>query len=50
LRNSVALADWQKHHPEEGRAAPVLEGQVLQFIDSPNRYGLPPFYELHVWA
>lgn len=29
---------------------PVLEGQLLQFVDSPNRFGLPAHYELHVWA
>jgi hypothetical protein len=29
---------------------PVLEGQVFNYVGSPNRYGLPPFYELHVWA
>jgi hypothetical protein len=27
-----------------------LDGQLFNFIGSPNRYGLPPFYELHVWA
>jgi len=31
-------------------AAPEVEGHLMLFIDSPNRYGLPPFYELHVWA
>ncbi len=31
-------------------APPVLDGQLFNFIDAPNRYGLPPFYELHVWA
>lgn len=29
---------------------PVLEGQVFNYVGSPNRYGLPAFYELHVWA
>lgn len=29
---------------------PVLEGQVLQFVDSPNRFNIPAFFELHVWA
>jgi hypothetical protein len=29
---------------------PVLVGQHFQFVNSPNRYGLPAFYELHVWA
>ena len=29
---------------------PVLEGQTFQLVTSPNRYGLPAFFELHVWA
>jgi hypothetical protein len=45
----IVLADlWhQSHAPQD---PPVLEGQLLQFNDSPNRFGLPPFYEIHVWA
>ena len=31
-------------------SAPQVEGHLMQFIDGPNRYGLPPFFELHVWA
>lgn len=31
-------------------SAPQVEGHLMQYIDSPNRYGLPPFFELHVWA
>ena len=27
-----------------------LEGHLFSFTGAPNRYGLPPFYELHVWA
>jgi len=27
-----------------------LEGQLFNFNSAPNRYGLGPFYELHVWA
>ncbi len=27
-----------------------LEGQLFNFSPAPNRYGLGPFYELHVWA
>lgn len=27
-----------------------LGGQLFSFTGSPNRYGLPAFYELHVWA
>jgi hypothetical protein len=27
-----------------------LDGHLFSFTNAPNRYGLPPFYELHVWA
>jgi hypothetical protein len=27
-----------------------LEGHLFSFTSEPNRYGLPAFYELHVWA
>jgi hypothetical protein len=27
-----------------------LEGQLFNFTGAPNRYGLDPFYQLHVWA
>jgi hypothetical protein len=27
-----------------------LEGQLFNFTGAPNRYGLDPFYALHVWA
>jgi hypothetical protein len=42
----VDAATWLAHHP----APPMLEGQAFQLVGSPNRYGLPPFFELHVWA
>lgn len=29
---------------------PVLQGQVFLYVDSPNRYNVPAFFELHVWA
>jgi hypothetical protein len=29
---------------------PALEGNLMNYIESPNRYGLPAFYEIHVWA
>lgn len=29
---------------------PKLNGQLFHLFDSPNRYGLPAFYTLHVWA
>jgi hypothetical protein len=44
----VLASVWHLNHSEQD--PPVLEGQLLQFEDSPNRFGLPPFYELHVWA
>jgi hypothetical protein len=28
----------------------VLNGHLFHFVGAPNRYGLDPFYELHVWA
>jgi hypothetical protein len=31
-------------------ATPELGGQLMHLIESPNRYGLPAFYTLHVWA
>lgn len=31
-------------------SAPQVEGHLMQYIDAPNRYGLPAFFELHVWA
>jgi hypothetical protein len=43
----VVLADtWLASHT----SPPVLEGQSFQFVSSPNRYGLPAHFELHVWA
>ncbi|MFZ0955247.1 MAG: hypothetical protein WAN60_02825 [Candidatus Sulfotelmatobacter sp.] len=29
---------------------PVLEGQVFNFVPAPNRFNIPSFFELHVWA
>lgn len=31
-------------------ATPQLGGQLLHLFESPNRFGLPNFYTLHVWA
>jgi hypothetical protein len=45
----IVLADaWNASHPDN--SPPTLMGQVFQYNGSPNRYRLPPFYELHVWA
>jgi hypothetical protein len=29
---------------------PELFGETFNLVESPNRYGIPPFYELHAWA
>lgn len=38
---------WLKNN---NSTPPVLEGQVLQLVAAPNRFNLPTFFELHVWA
>lgn len=43
----VFQAAWDAAHKG---VPPVLDGQTLQFVGSPNRFGIPAFYELHVWA
>lgn len=43
----VLAADWAKQNPD---SAASLEGHLLNYVGEPNRYGLPAFYELHVWA
>jgi hypothetical protein len=43
----VVASEW---HAKNGDAPPVILGQQTHFVNSPNRYGLPAFYELHVWA
>jgi hypothetical protein len=42
----VDAATWDKTHQQ----APELDGQIFHFFDAPNRFGLRPFYTLHVWA
>lgn len=37
---------WDATH----RHSPRLFGTAFNFTDAPNRYGLPPFYSLHVWV
>ena len=44
----LVLADaWHAKHPG---AAPELMGQLFHLFEAPNRFGLPAFYTLHVWA
>jgi hypothetical protein len=43
----LLIADvWDKAH----KGPPELMGQLFHLFDSPNRFGLPAFYTLHVWA
>jgi hypothetical protein len=40
-------ASWLADH---NNTPPVLEGQVFNFVAAPNRFNIPSFFELHVWA
>lgn len=43
----LVFADaWDK----KKQGPPQLMGQLFHYFESPNRFGLPPFYTLHVWA
>ena len=43
----LVLADaWDATHA----SPPELMGQLFHLFEAPNRFGLPAFYTLHVWA
>ena len=43
----LVLADaWNAKHTDP----PQLMGQLFHLFDAPNRFNLPAFYTLHVWA
>jgi hypothetical protein len=44
----VLASDWATLHPDG--STPALDGHLTNYVGEPNRYGLPAFYELHVWA
>jgi len=45
----IQLADdWAARYPNGG--VPSVDGNLMNLVGFPNRYGLPAFYELHVWA
>ena len=44
----VIAADWARLHKEGG--TPSVDGHLMHYVGEPNRYGLPAFYEMHVWA
>ena len=43
----VLDSNWSAAHPG---TVPALQGNLLNYIAAPNRYGLPAFWEIHVWA
>lgn len=43
----VDAATWLKNN---NNTPPALDGQDFQFVAAPNRFNLPDFFELHVWA
>jgi hypothetical protein len=42
----VLANQWNATHTDP----PQLMGQLFHLFTAPNRFGLPPFYTLHVWA
>jgi hypothetical protein len=44
----VLASVWSGSHP--AGSVPAVEGNLMNYVPAPNRYGLPAFYELHVWA
>jgi hypothetical protein len=44
----VLASVWEAKNP--AGTTPALDGDLLNYVGAPNRYGLPAFYELHVWA
>ena len=42
----VFQAAWDALHPQP----PVLFSHPFHLVRSPNRYGVPAFYELHLWV
>ncbi len=43
----VLAQPWDTKHPG---TPPQLMGQIFHYFEAPNRFGLPAFYTLHVWA
>jgi hypothetical protein len=42
----VIASTWDASHT----GPPQLMGQLFHYFEAPNRFGLPAFYTLHVWA
>jgi hypothetical protein len=49
----IELADhWAQMVKADSTLPPTprVDGHLMNYVGTPNRYGLPAFYELHVWA
>src|SRR5262249_4283214 len=48
----IELADhWAQMVMRDSTLPPTprVDGHLMNYVGTPNRYGLPAFYELHVW-
>jgi hypothetical protein len=45
----VTTEGWKANNPPNA-GPPELMGQLFHLFEFPNRFGLPEFYTLHVWA
>jgi len=45
----VTKEAWESNPAHKG-LQPELDGQLFHLFEAPNRFGLPDFYTLHVWA
>jgi hypothetical protein len=43
----VTVSDWEN---KNGAVPAILDGNLMNLVPTPNRFGLPAFYEMHVWA
>jgi hypothetical protein len=44
----VLASEWASRNAPG--VAPSIDGHLANFVGEPNRYALPAFYEMHVWA
>jgi len=44
----VIASEWAGKNPPG--VPPSVDGHLTNFVGEPNRYALPAFYEMHVWA
>jgi hypothetical protein len=44
----VLASEWASRNA--AGVAPSIDGHLANFVGEPNRYALPAFFEMHVWA